>query len=103
MFTRRDTIWYYRAWHDTVHLLNNLDFSEKSEYLVARLQGKAALALGISKRDALLLELDIILHIKHYHKYKEHPEYQENMIEDYLLFSCFGYDTLAINYGIGYE
>ena len=103
IFTRRDTIWYYRAWHDTIHLLNNLDFSEKSEYLVARLQRKAALALGISNRDALLLELDITLHIKHYHKYGEHPEYQENMIEDYLLFSCFGYDTLATNYGITYE
>lgn len=97
IFTRRETIWYYRAWHDSMHLKYGLDFSETSEYQVARFMEHSAVdTLYISKRDARLMRLDIELHIMHYHKWKEHPEYQQDLIEDYLL---LGTKALDKNYG----
>lgn len=97
IFTRRETIWYYRAWHDSMHLKYGLNFSEASEYQVARfMEYNATEVLCTSSRDAKLMRLDIELHIKHYHKWKEHPEYQQDLITDYLL---LGEEALDKNYG----
>jgi hypothetical protein len=97
IFSRRETIWYYRAWHDTIHLNTNNDFSEESEYRVAKnMEIQAVNTMGISQRDARLMRLDIELHIMHYHKWKEHPEYQQNLITDYLI---LGKKALDKNYG----
>jgi hypothetical protein len=96
IFSRRETILYYRAWHDTIHLLTGCDFSEASEYIVADHMVHSAIAMGICERDAQLMRLDIILHIKHYHKWKEHPEYQQDLITDYLI---LGGSALDKNYG----
>lgn len=98
IFNRVQSKLNYRAWHDTMHLWNNLDFSEEGEALVAVAQEDYAREImGICERDARLLRLDIELHIKHYHIHKTHPEYQTDMIIDYLL--C-GNDALEKNYGI---
>lgn len=96
IFNRRETIWYYRAWHDTIHFHSGNDFSEESEYKVANLMESEARVMGICERDAKLMRLDIELHIMHYHKWKEHPEYQQDLITDYLL---LGKKALDKNYG----
>jgi hypothetical protein len=98
IFNRVQSKLNYRAWHDTMHLRHCIDFSEEGEAAVAVAQETYARdVMGICERDARLLRLDIELHIKHYYIHRTHPEYQTDMIVDYLL--C-GDDALEKNYGI---
>ena len=84
IFSSRKAIHAYRAWHDTIHNDYNLDFNYDGEMMVARLQESLAKELGIQPCDALMLKLDTMLHIKHYYQWQEHPEYQAQMIRDYV-------------------
>ncbi len=79
-----DCLYEYRAWHDSMHLLHNLDFSYESELKLAEVLHAAALAMGISTRGAGLIKLDLQLHIMHYYKHKQHPDDQLAMINHCL-------------------
>lgn len=84
IFSCKRDIWVYRAWHDTLHIDLDIPFGGDHEYRLAYEQEQAALAMGISQADADLLRLDLELHITHYNKFKEHPEYQTDLIRMYL-------------------
>jgi len=75
-----DCLYEYRAWHDSVHLQHNLDFSQESEMLVAQKLYEAALAMGMHGRDARLIRTDLEAHITHYYHWKKHPERQIALI-----------------------
>ncbi len=79
-------LYEYRAWHDSVHLQYNLDFSYESELLLAACLENEALAMGMSAHDARLIKLDLQLHIKHYYMYNKHPENQVAMVNYALLY-----------------
>lgn len=80
-----EAIHCYRAWHDTIHVQAGLAFTEPEELEVARLQRKIAQeVLGFTPHSALLLRLDLELHIQHYHRHRRHPDKQRAMIADYF-------------------
>lgn len=84
IFSERKYQYAYRAWHDSIHLCNNIQFGEDDELRVAKLQKEIALEAGISERDAAILRLDLELHIRHYYDFGCHPVRQTAMISDYL-------------------
>lgn len=84
VFSGRAIQYAYRAWHDSIHLKYNIDFSMESELEVAELQEKIALAAGIDPRDAMILRLDLEAHIKYYYAKGEHPDRQIELITDCL-------------------
>ncbi len=84
MFSERKYQYAYRAWHDSIHMAHELDFSKESELLVARLQEKIALKHGINPRDAKILRLDLETHIYYYYAKGEHPVKQIELITDCL-------------------
>ena len=96
IFTKNYALYCFRAWHDQIHINYNLDFSLDHELVVAALHEQEAIKMGISKEDAKLLSLDIDLHVRHLHKHGVHPEYQTQMISDYLV---VGLECLNNNYG----
>ncbi len=85
IFNRQDTVLYYRAWHDSMHIKFDLDFSKDNELKIAELQAKELLKLGVTPWDAYLVMLDLKLHIEHYYLYKCHPEYQGDMVAHVLM------------------
>jgi len=97
IFTSDLAILCFRAWHDEIHIKYNLDFSLDHELIVAALHDKEAIEMGISKEDAKLLSLDIELHVRHLHKHGVHPEYQTQMLSDYMV---VGLECLNNNYGL---
>lgn len=72
----------YRAWHDSIHISFNLDFSKESEFKVATLQKELALNSGVNERDAILMELDLSGHVAHFYKYNEHPDEQTDYLNE---------------------
>ena len=84
IFNDLDTTIYYRAWHDTMHLKYNKDFSKSSELFMAVAQEEEAILMGICPRDAELIKLDLHLHISYYYQHKKHPEFQHKMIADWF-------------------
>lgn len=72
----------YRAWHDSVHIANNLDFSQASENQLAWLLRYAAIDMGLSAEGAELIKLDLLLHIQHYYHHKQHPEDQIALVAE---------------------
>jgi hypothetical protein len=82
---QKEVILNYRAWHDSMHIKYNLDFSLESELKLSfLLTQEAERELGWSKHSALLVGLDLRLHIMHWHLYKKHPERQQEMLEHAL-------------------
>lgn len=85
VFNRDETKLYYRAWHDSMHIHFDLDFSRESELKIASLQAKELLKLGVTPWDAYVVMLDLKLHIEHYYLHKCHPEYQGDMIAHVIM------------------
>lgn len=83
VFLKPDDRFYYRAWHDTIHIRQHLPLDHVSELKVARLQYTYALAAGIHPRDAELLVDDLYCHIRYHQTHGAHPEYQTALIADY--------------------
>lgn len=96
IFNQEDTKLYYRAWHDTLHIKYNVGFNTDEELLIAEKQYEELIKLGVTPYDAYLVKLDLILHIKHYYKYKVHPEYQGDLVANYIM---YGDKALDRNYG----
>jgi hypothetical protein len=91
IFSDRKYQYAYRAWHDSLHMTMNWDFSKESELKVAKLQEKVALAWGIDARDAKMLRLDLEAHIEYYYAKGEHPDKQIELISD-----CLKYGVHAV-------
>lgn len=98
IFNRDCTKHYYRAWHDTLHIKHNIPVGGKSEYTLAEIQEEELIKLGVNPWDAHLVKLDLILHIKHFEKYGKHPEYQGDLVANYLMFG--EYVALNKNYSL---
>ena len=84
IFNDHETRWYYRAWHDSLHIKHNLELGGDSELELAVVQEQELLKLGVSPWDAWLVRLDLELHIKHYQQHNKHPEYQGDLIAWYI-------------------
>lgn len=84
IFSERGYQYAYRAWHDSIHMAFELDFSKESELKVAKLQEEIALGEGIDARDARMLRLDLEAHIEYYYAKNEHPVRQIELIRDCL-------------------
>lgn len=76
----KDAQLVYRAWHDTLHIKYDLDFSQESELKVAQKIYDELLAAGC-KRSAELLSWDLMLHINYYYTHNKHPTRQLDMIK----------------------
>ena len=86
--------YYYRAWHDSLHIITRTPFTFRGELYIAKMQNVIGRQLGICEKDAKLLELDLELHIRHYYQWGKHPEYQVQMIDEYRR---YGYSVLKLN------
>lgn len=82
IFSCKEVQLAYRAWHDSIHLRHELDFSKESELAVAKLQEIYALRAGMPERDAMLLRLDLEAHIEYHYAKGEHPVRQLELIAD---------------------
>lgn len=82
IFSSRKVQYAYRAWHDSIHIENEIDFSMESELQVAKLQEEIALSNGVNPRDAMLLRYDLECHIKYYYAKGQHPDLQLDLIRD---------------------
>lgn len=80
-------VYYYRAWHDSMHIRYGLEFTREDELALAEMLEYVALnELGFTEHSAKLLRVDLELHIKHYYKFNKHPDKQRGMIESYLVY-----------------
>lgn len=79
----KERMWYYRAWHDSLHIRYNLDFSIENELRIAEIQMVEACHLGASLNTAKLLRDDLYCHIMHLLHTDKHPDYQLDLIHDY--------------------
>jgi len=84
IFSSRAVQYAYRAWHDSLHLMKQWDFSHASELKVAILQEAVAISWGIDERDAKMLRLDLEAHIEYVYAKGEHPVNQIELIKDCL-------------------
>ena len=84
IFSDRKYQYAYRAWHDSIHLHNEIPFDMQSELKVAKLQEEIALQNGVSKKDAMILKYDLECHIEYYYAKGEHPVMQIELIQDCL-------------------
>jgi hypothetical protein len=82
IFSGRKAQYAYRAWHDSIHMANEIDFEMDSELKVARLQEEYALKAGVNPQDAKMLRYDLECHIRYYYAKGEHPERQLDLIAD---------------------
>lgn len=89
IFSERKYQYAYRAWHDSIHIMNDLDFSKHSELKVAKLQEQIALLHGVDAQDARTLKLDLQVHIEYYYARGEHPVNQVELIRDCITNGIF--------------
>lgn len=82
-------IWAYRAWHDSMHLEYNLDFTQNSEVQLSYRLASEAVGLGWSPASCQLVRLDLYLHVRHWYLHHRHPENQRAMLQNYLLHHDF--------------
>lgn len=82
IFSERKYQYAYRAWHDSIHLRQNLSFGVPNELKVAVIQEQIALACSVDAHDAKLLRLDLEAHISYLVAKGEHPVHQLDLIRD---------------------
>lgn len=70
------TNYAFRAWHDSLHLLNGYSFSREHEIKVGLIHMQQARAAGLSKRDQDMLIADTIGQNEYYVKYGAYVDNQ---------------------------
>lgn len=76
----------FRAWHDSIHLANDYDFSRKDEIRIGLIHMQQARRAGLSQRDQDMLIADTIGQIEYYEKYGKYVENQVAFVGNVLKF-----------------
>ena len=74
----------FRAWHDSLHLLNDYSFSREHEIKVGLIHMQQARAAGLSQRDQDTLVADTIGQIEYYYERGEYVDNQSAFVADVL-------------------
>ena len=78
------TNYAFRAWHDSLHIANDLSFSRGDEIRVGLIHMQQARAAGLSKRDQDVLIADTIGQIEYYYKRGRYVKNQARFVTDVL-------------------
>lgn len=78
IFGSREVNFAFRAWHDALHLENNLGFSQEDELTMAMLHCKELRLMGISEDDCDLMFNDVAGQVLYYYNSKEFINNQQH-------------------------
>jgi hypothetical protein len=74
----------FRAWHDSIHLVNGYSFSFEDECKVGLIHMQQARRAGLSKRDQDMLVADTIGQITYYNERGDYVQDQARFVADVL-------------------
>jgi len=74
----------FRALHDYIHIMYNLDFTESSELKVCDIHMDMLKDLNASKSTLRLLEIDVKEQVKYYYKTGKYVQNQRQFVESKL-------------------
>jgi len=75
--------WHFRAWHDSIHLRHQFDFSKSGELKATEVQCVEASRL-VGDSFASIIEAEVKGQVEHFEKFGRFPENQLEFILEYL-------------------
>lgn len=79
----RQIQWRYRAWHDAMHIKHGLSFSHDDELALATVLERELIEAGCPVLDAIMVRLDLVLHIRYHEQHGEHPLNQSGLLHGF--------------------